>query len=162
MPTEKTSEQSSSKSSARMSCGRLLRNMKNILDSKGKASCGQGRFFSWRLFSPALSLRGARLDGANFRGAYLEGIDLSSAILGETDLREAYFQNADFTQAVLRHSRFGRADFSGANLANVVAFYCHGKGVKFHESRIEGSDFDNFKIDKLHVRECGLKGDRLI
>ena len=61
-------------------------------------------------------LRGAKLQGGDWRHAYLPGADLQGANLQDADLRNANLQGADLYNADLRGADLRGAELTGANL----------------------------------------------
>lgn len=91
----------------------------------------------WNPDRHAISLRGARLNGANLRHANLEG----------ADLRQADLRNAVLRQANLRHALLEEADLQGADLA----------GADLQHAQLGEANLEQAMLEEANLEACVLR-----
>ena len=125
-------------------------------------------------FQFAMNLSGANFSNAKMMGAYLGEANLSGAILQGADLRHAELTGANLREAKLRwanlqgnnlwDSTLEGADLSWADLRKAILYKRlpswnkPGAFVRFHRTRIDGTDFTDIEDASTYDLKALLKG----
>ncbi|MDA8004526.1 MAG: pentapeptide repeat-containing protein [Alphaproteobacteria bacterium] len=132
-----------------------------------------GAHFQWRI-----NLSGANFSDAKMMGAYLEEANLSGAILRGADLRRAELTGANLREAKLPcanlqgnnlwDSTLEGADLSWADLRKAILYRrlpswnkpgaWENHFVRFHRTRIDGTDFTDIEDASTYDLKALLKG----
>jgi uncharacterized protein YjbI with pentapeptide repeats len=136
-------------------------------------------------------VRGARLNGTNFRYAQAYGVFLAGAHLFRANFQGAFMSEADFRgadlgqanlkfavldRAQMNHANLDRADLDGANLtrvdlrganlsysslANAELLDARLDGVSFYGAHAENASLVRGNLEKADMREAHLEGANL-
>jgi len=116
-------------------------------------------------------LAGAHLFRANFQGAFMSEADLRGADLGQANLRfavldRAQMNHANLDRAVLDGANLTRVDLRGANLsycslANAELLDARLDGVSFYGAHAENASLVRGNLEKADMREAHLQGANL-
>jgi uncharacterized protein YjbI with pentapeptide repeats len=116
-------------------------------------------------------LAGAHLFRANFQGAFMSEADLRGADLGQANLRfavldRAQMNHANLDRAGLDGANLTRVDLRGANLsysslANAELLDARLDGVSFYGAHAENASLVRGNLEKADMREAHLEGANL-
>jgi uncharacterized protein YjbI with pentapeptide repeats len=116
-------------------------------------------------------LAGAHLFRANFQGAFMSEADFRGADLGQANLKfavldRAQMNHANLDRAVLDGANLTRVDLRGANLsysslANAELLDARLDGVSFYGARAENASLVRGNLEKADMREAHLEGANL-
>jgi len=116
-------------------------------------------------------LAGAHLFRANFQGAFMSEADLRGADLGQANLKfavldRAQLNHANLDRAVLDGANLTRVDLRGANLsysslANADLLDARLDGVSFYGAHAENASLVRGNLEKADMREAHLEGANL-
>jgi uncharacterized protein YjbI with pentapeptide repeats len=116
-------------------------------------------------------LTGAHLFRANFEGAFLSEADLRAADLGQANLKfavldQAQMNHANLDRAGLDGANLTRVDLRGANLsysslANAELLDARLDGVSFYGAHAENASLVRGNLEKADMREAHLEGANL-
>jgi uncharacterized protein YjbI with pentapeptide repeats len=116
-------------------------------------------------------LAGAHLFRANFQGAFMSEADLRGADLGQANLKfavldRAQMNHANLDRAVLDGANLTRVDLRGANLsysslANAELLDARLDGVSFYGAHAENASLVRGNLEKADMREAHLQGANL-
>jgi uncharacterized protein YjbI with pentapeptide repeats len=116
-------------------------------------------------------LAGAHLFRANFQGAFMSEADFRSADLGQANLNfavldRAQMNHANLDRASLDGANLTRVDLRGANLsysslANAELLDARLDGVSFYGARAENASLVRGNLEKADMREAHLEGANL-
>ncbi len=116
-------------------------------------------------------LAGAHLFRANFQGAFMSEADLRSADLGQANLKfamldRAQMNHANLDRATLDGANLTRVDLRGADLsysslANAELLDARLDGVSFYGAHAENASLVRGNLEKADMREAHLEGANL-
>jgi uncharacterized protein YjbI with pentapeptide repeats len=116
-------------------------------------------------------LANAHLFRANFQGAFLSAADMRGADLGQANLKFAVLDlaqmnHSNLDRAILDGANLARADLRGANLsysslANAILVDARLDGASFYASHAENSSLIRGNLEKADMREAHLDGANL-
>jgi uncharacterized protein YjbI with pentapeptide repeats len=116
-------------------------------------------------------LAGAHLFRANFQGAFMSEADFRSADLGQANLNfavldRAQMNHANLDRASLDGANLTRVDLRGANLsysslANAELLDARLDGVSFYGAHAENASLVRGNLEKADMREAHLEGANL-
>ncbi len=116
-------------------------------------------------------LAGAHLFRANFQGAFMSEADLRGADLGQANLKfavldRAQMNHANLDRAGLDGANLTRVDLRGANLsysslANAELLDARLDGVSFYGAHAENASLVRGNLEKADMREAHLEGANL-
>ena len=116
-------------------------------------------------------LAGAHLFRANFQGAFMSEADLRGADLGQANLKyavldRAQMNHANLDRAGLDGANLTRVDLRGANLsysslANAELLDARLDGVSFYGAHAENASLVRGNLEKADLREAHLEGANL-
>lgn len=116
-------------------------------------------------------LASAHLFRANFQGAFLSAADMRGADLGQANLKfavldRAQMNHANLDRAILDGTNLARADLRGANLsysslANATLVDARLDGASFYASHVENASLIRGNLEKADMREAHLDGANL-
>jgi uncharacterized protein YjbI with pentapeptide repeats len=116
-------------------------------------------------------LAGAHLFRANFQGAFMSEADFRSADLGQANLKfavldRAQMNHANLDRAILDGANLTRVDLRGANLsysslAHAELLDARLDGVSFYGAHAENASLVRGNLEKADMREAHLEGANL-
>jgi uncharacterized protein YjbI with pentapeptide repeats len=116
-------------------------------------------------------LAGAHLFRANFQGAFMSEADFRTADLGQANLKfavldRAQMNHANLDRAILDGANLTRVDLRGANLsysslANAELLDARLDGVSFYGAHAENASLVRGNLEKADMREAHLEGANL-
>ena len=116
-------------------------------------------------------LAGAHLFRANFQGAFMSEADFRGADLGQANLKfavldRAQMNHANLDRATLDGANLTRVDLRGANLsysslANAELLDARLDGVSFYGAHAENASLVRGNLEKADMREAHLEGANL-
>jgi uncharacterized protein YjbI with pentapeptide repeats len=116
-------------------------------------------------------LAGAHLFRANFQGAFMSEADFRGADLGQANLKfavldRAQMNHANLDRAIVDGANLTRVDLRGANLsysslANAELLDARLDGVSFYGAHAENASLVRGNLEKADMREAHLEGANL-